>query len=481
MDELRVLIARLGWPATSARWWTMQALAARLGGPWTGAATEHALLAYLRGRRLEAEVIEALCIFWMAARQHGYAPVAELSSSIPKPSLLSNNLFLADFGLPACAIDADLREVPQAFEVPGDFHGVQGVDLPMIFKTTLSSLETQTGRPFVRQMAFEWAQNRSAYPIAPLQGDAGYFIRLLGEGFRAHLSARAAQRAISAYLRTLAVAEHVWRQPQELVREKALLALPIHPTLAFLKPERPAWTPLRGELVGDAASVEAELRCLVERVALAGPGDELIALKSPIEMTMGRCVELSLVRWLQAPGSRVAEGELATYLEGFWDRGLALRSLSTDPLAVTTPIGSAPLARLLDGKSKTLPLAGTMDLARVGYLQHDLYPSHLLLPTLAGAAQFDVAPAAARLEIRSADKVLADYSYWNAGWGPVYPKQLSGNCGAALVSRGTGYREIQSGEGEVVRSFYLWQMRTLHRSSTYGAFSETTRSGTFFV
>jgi len=480
MDELRILIARLGWPATSARWWTMQALAARLGASRTGAATEHALLAYLRGRRLEAEVIEVLCVFWMAARQHGYAPIAELSSSISKPSLLSN-LFLADLGLPACAIDADLREVSLDFEIPGDFQGVQGVDLPRIFKTTLGSFEAQTGRPFVRQMAFEWAQNRSAYPDTPLQGDAGYFIRPLGEGFRAHLSARAAQRAISAYLRTLAVAGHVWRLPQEFMREKALLALPIHPTLAFLKPERPAWTPVCGELLGEAASVEAELRRLVERVALARPGDELIAFKSPIEMTMGRCVELSLVRWLQAPGGRVADGELATYLEGFWGRGLALRSLSTDPLALTTPVGPAPLARLLDGKSKALPLAGTMDFARVGYLQHDLYPSHLLLPTLAGAGHFDVAPSAARLEIRSAEKLLADYVYWNAGWGPAYPKQLSGNCGAALVSRGTGYREFQSWESKAVRSFYLWQVRTLHRSSTYDAFSETARSGAFFV
>ncbi|SCX72514.1 multidrug DMT transporter permease [Variovorax sp. EL159] len=480
MDELRILITRLGWPATSARWWTMQVLAARLGDQDAGAATEHALLTYLQGRQLETEVIEALCIFWMAARRHGYAPVAEVSRSIPKPSVLSN-LFLVDLGLPACAIDADLCEVPQDFEIAGDFQGIQGVELPRIFQTTLRRLERQTGRPYVRQMAFEWARNRSSYQDTPLQGDAGHFIRPLGEGFHAHLSARAAQRAISAYLRTLAVAQHMWRQPQDLVRETALWALPIHPTLAFLRPERPAWMPVRCELVGEAAPVEAELRRFVERVALARPGDELIALRSPIEMTMGRCVELSLVRWLQAPGSRIAEGDLATYLEAFWDHGLTLRSLGTDPLAVITLIESAPLTRLLDGKSRALPLAGTMDLARMGYLQHDLYPSHLLLPTLAGAARFDVAPFAAGLEIRSAEKVLADYAYWNAGWGPVYPKQLSGNCGAALVSRGTDYRALQGGEGEAVRSFYLWQVRTLHRSDTYSAFSETTKSGAFFV
>lgn len=480
MDELRILIARLGWPATSARWWTMQALAARLGDQGARVATEHALLAYLRGRRLETEVIEALCIFWMAARRHGYTPVMEVARSVPKPSVLSN-LFLVDLGLPVCATDAELCEVPQEFEISEDFQGIQGVQFPRIFQTTLRNLELQTDRPYVRQMVFEWARNRSAYQDTPFQGDAAHFIRPLGEGFHAHLSARAAQRAISAYLRALAVAEYVWRQPQDVVREASLRALPIHPTLAFLKPERPVWMPAGVQLVGDAASVEAELRRLVRCVELARPGDELIALKSPIEMTMGRCVELSLVRWLQAPGSRIAEGNLATYLEAFWDHGLTLRSLGADPLTMITSIESAPLTRLLDGNSRALPLAGTMDLVRMGYLQHDLYPSRLLLPTLTGAARFDVTPFAAGLEIRSAEKVLADYVYWNAGWGPVYPKQLSGNCGAALVSRGTDYRGLQIGESEVVRSFYLWQVRTLHRSDTYSAFSETTKSGVFFV
>lgn len=38
--------------------------------------------------------------------------------------------------------------------------------------------------------------------------------------------------------------------------------------------------------------------------------------------------------------------------------------------------------------------------------------------------------------------MVADYIHWNAGWGPVRPGPLSGACGAALVSRGTSYREF---------------------------------------
>lgn len=165
MDDLRILIARLGWPTPSGRWWTLQELAKRLSHPATRAETEAALLKLLHSRKLEAEVVEALCIFWMAAGEHGYVPNPDLPNRTPKPSLLSN-LFLEALGFEAQALDADLKPAPKDFEIPGDFDGVQGVDLARIFRTTLSRLELRTKLPLIRQMAFEWAQNRTAYPEA---------------------------------------------------------------------------------------------------------------------------------------------------------------------------------------------------------------------------------------------------------------------------------------------------------------------------
>lgn len=63
MEDLRILIARLGWPLAAARWWTMQELAARLSAPSSKEATEAALLEFLGSRKLEAEVVEVLCVF----------------------------------------------------------------------------------------------------------------------------------------------------------------------------------------------------------------------------------------------------------------------------------------------------------------------------------------------------------------------------------------------------------------------------------
>lgn len=480
MNELRILIARLGWPSTSARWWTMQELAARLGEPAMKDGTETALLQFLRSRKLEAEVVEVLCIFWMAARGHGYLPTAELVGSIPKPSLLSD-LFLDDLGLSAQADDAGLKEVPGDFKIPNDFDSVQGVDLPRMFRTTLSRLEDRVGFPFVRQMAYEWTQNRAAYPDAPYQGDPWHFTRSLGDGFSGQFSARSALRAISAYLRTLAVAERFWDMPPELADEKALLALPVHPTLALLRSRRPEWFPGRTDFDGDAVAVEAALRALLDRAKAAQPDGELVAFSSPVVMSMERCVEVSLVRWSQAGGSQVDDAGLAVHLKAFWRRGQALPSAGPEPLSTTTLLGTPFLEQLVEVRSKAWPMAGMLDFDRLGYLQLDLYPSRIFLPTLPGVDDVEITPCDGHLEIKVEDQVFADFCYWNAGWGPARPKQLSGNCGAALISRGTAYRESAGSEDGVLRTFYLWQVRTLHRNDSFDEFDETLATGAFFI
>lgn len=480
MDDLRILIARLGWPTPTSRWWSMQELATKLGDPATTVNTEAALLKLLHSRKLEAEVVEVLCIFWMAASGYGYTPSAELPAHTPKPSLLSH-LFLEALGFAAQATHANLEAAPQSFKIPSDFDGVQGVELAKIFRTTLNRLELRTELPLIRQMAFEWAQNQTAYPKAPFQGDLGYFARPLGKGFVGSYSARAALRAISAYLRTMAVAERLWGLPSGLARYLALKGLPIHPTLAELRPSRPAWVPVRGDFNGDANTIEGILRGVVDGVAAERPGDELIALSTPVEMTMGRCVEVSLVRWLRVGESEVADPDLAAHLDFFWRDMPTLPSRPTTPLDRTTWLETLPIKQLLDDPSASLPLAGRMDFDRMGYLQLDLYPSRLFVPTLLGTPRTEVRQAGITLEVFENEQVVADYVHWNAGWGPVRPGPLSGACGAALVSRGMAYRELPAPRGDTVRSFYLWQVRQLHRGSTFDTFEETLKSGVFFV
>lgn len=478
MDELRILIARLGWPSTSARWWSMQELAARLGKAAIRDETEYALLQQLSSRKLEAEVVEVLCIFWMATRAYGYSPSLKLAESIPKSSILSD-LLLESFGMFA-EDDEELEEAPDDFEIPQDFDGVQGSDLPRMFRTSMGELESRTGFPFVRQMAFEWAANRSAYPDAPFQGDPWHFSRPLGDGFIGQLSSRTALRAISAYLRTLAVAEEFWGMPTDRAEASALLALPVHPTLALLRPDRPIWFPATTDFDGDREAIESSMRGLVARVKTARPDDELIAFASPIFVSMERCVEVSLVRWSQAEESSIADADLAAHLEKFWADGWMLRSASPEPLSTTTVFASPPLDRLMEDQCKAWPLAAPLGIDRLGYLQHDLYPGRLFLPTLPSTDQAELTPHGGQLEIKVDEQVIADLCYWNAGWGTARPMQFSGNCGTALTSRGRCYREGEDALEGAVRSFYLWQVKTLHRSNTFEPFDQTLTTGAMF-
>lgn len=480
MEDLRILIARLGWPSTTARWWTMQELADRLGKPSSKVATETALLEFLRFRKLEAEVVEALCVFWIAAQAHGYEVSPKLAQSIPKPSILSE-LFLESLGLRADAPVTELEQVPVGFEIPQDFNGVQGADLPRIFRTSMADIERATGLPFVRQMAFEWSVNRGVYPDAPFQGDPWHFSRPLGDGFIGQLSSRTALRMISAYLRTLAVAEEYWGMPPDRAEEMTLLALPVHPTLALLRPRRPSWFPGRTDFDGDDKAIGAAVRSLVERVQRARPGDELIAFTSPVVISMERCVEVSVVRWAQAAGGSIANGNVAEHLKGLWGSGRMLRSDAPGPLSTTTFLASPAPHAILDEKSRAWPLAMPLSLDRLGYLQHDLYPGRLFFPTMPGHGLLEVMPREGQLEIKSGSDVVADLRYWNAGWGPVRPMQFAGNCGTALVSKGTAYRATPSSTTPDVRSFYSWRVLTLHRKGTLDRFDETLTFGVEFV
>lgn len=479
MDELRILIARLGWPSTSARWWSMQELAARLGEAAMRDEAECALLQLLSSRKLEAEVVEVLFIFWMATQAYNYSPTFKLAESISMSSVLSD-LLLESFDMFA-EDDEELGEAPDDFEIPQDFDGVQGSDLPRMFRTSMGELESRTGLPFVRQMAFEWAANQSAYPDAPFQGDPWHFSRPLGDGFIGQLSSRTALRGISAYLRTLAVAQEFWGMPTDRAEAKALLALPVHPTLALLRPQRPVWFPATTDFDGDVEATESSVRGLVAHVKKLRPDDELIAFSSPIFVSMVRCVEVSLVRWSQAEGSRIADTDLAAHLEDFWANGRMLRSASSEPLSTTTIFAPPELDGLMEEQCRAWPLAAPLGFDRLGYLQHDLYPGRLFLPTLPGTDQAELAPCDGRLEVKVDEQVIADLSYWNAGWGVVRPIQFSGNCGTALISRGTGYREGAVSPEGTVRSFYLWRVRTLHRDNTFESFNQTLTTGSMFV
>ncbi|MBQ0732402.1 MAG: hypothetical protein KBT75_17000 [Oleispira antarctica] len=479
MNDLRILIARLGWPMASTRWWAMQELAIRLGNDDSKLETEDALLQLLKSRKLEAEVIEMLFIFWMAVQKYEYSPVIELSQAVPLSSVLSK-LLIESLELPTSLTKICLKEAPLEFQIPESFISTQGINVSKVFITSLRQLESSSGFPFVKQMAFELQGNLSAYPDVPVQGGLAYFSRSLGKNLIPVASERLSLRAMSAYLRTLSVAEARWGMPTEIAIKYSLKALPIHPSLAFLQPKIPKWVPVAMNFVGEKFIIEEYLRDLLIQFKNLSSGDELIAFNSPVEISQNKYIEVSLVQWLQAPGSTIDDLDLVKYLDDFWNYKPVISSAGTKPMSIETTIISPSRQSILEPNCNAWPLVGVLDWDRIGYLQHDLYPSRLFFPITADSNSLKIRPRNGGVEVQMGGERIADLLYWNAGWTSSRLKQLGGSCGTALVSKGKKYREGVNTEIEGTRSFYLWRVVILEREDCWSEYVETEMTGILF-
>jgi len=333
-DDLEVLIARLRWPVAMTRWWSMQELAALLLCSQTEVEVSKRLLVELTHCRLEAETVELICIFWMAAKQ-GYKPPSGLVSTSPRVPLLAA-LLLSDTGAKLDRVPQFPPEVaPTDFIEPARFHEIQGIEVPRAYFACLQQLERDTGFPFVRQAAFEWTKTEAAYPTAPFQGDLGHFGSPIGRGITGSFAGRTMLRMMTAYQRTLEVAGAFWDVPKELVLCLAGEALPVDLTLAFLRPLRPRWLPSLGkQVIADSAGVETFIRSAAHSLNVANPGSILLSLTTPAYVNGHEIVELSLVRWRQWGTAAVDASDLASRFyrkQERWGYGVCQLDFRSDP------------------------------------------------------------------------------------------------------------------------------------------------------
>ncbi len=466
--DIEILIARLRWPIASTRWWAMQELAALLLSPETQEEVEKQLMVELVRCRLEAETVEVICVFWMAARQ-GYAPPSNFASIVPHPSLLAA-LLLSDMGrMLSTAPNPPLEVVPENFKEPARFRELQGFDVPRTYLTRLSRLQHQTGLPFVAQCAFEWARTDDTYPMAPIQGDLAYFVRPVGDGMTGAFTTRAMLRMLTAYQRTLSVAITHWGMPEEAAVRFAVDALPVDPTLAFLRPARPSWLPdLGNQVAADSASVETFIRRAVSSLAAAEPKAVLLSLVSPTYVDNNEIVELSVIRWRRWGATAIDVRNLADRFfnrQNQWGYG----TCQSSDWGMITFVPTAELESVLDHEANAAPMAAVYRFHRCGYLQRDLYPTRLYYPVVTGFGdQLTVEPRGGELQISSANGPIATASYWNAGWSPVHPAAMSGFCGTALVGTVDSLQVLS--ESPPDDHFYIWQVSRLRRSNGHAPF-----------
>lgn len=427
------------------------------------------LLTELGRCRLEAEVVEILTIFWMATKS-GYIPPPTLASTPCHPSLAMAVLFF-DMGLePRGEPNPPLEMVSREFTPPSTFRDVQGVAVPRYFLSRLSRLQRDTGLPFVNQCAFEWVKTEKTYPAAPLQGDVAHFARSLGEGFSGAFAPRAMLRMLSAYQRTLDVARIMWGLPEELAWHLAEDALPLDPTLAFLRPHRPSWLPSLAALAtADEPSIVDAIRRALDSFSMAKPESRLLALESPVHVDSQTIAVLSLVRWRQWKTVPVDPEGLARRFYARQNRA-EFGAWEDSGWGLETSVPSVGLDTALDLETDAAPMAVVYPTNRLGYLQRDLFPSRFYLPLITGHDQpLRIVPSGEELAISSGNEMIATAQYWNAGWAAVHPSGMSGFYGTALIAK--DFQHAQT-EAPPTGYFYLWKVTRWRRSSDYGPFSQ---------
>ena len=474
--DLELLVSRMRWPIPAVRWWVIQELAGLLVHKDFTTQLESALFRELEGCMLESEVVEWLFVFWVASRG-GYVPNVDLWKHIKARSALSM-LILEDLGLHGTsegAFSALPLEVGPGYMASDEFQREQGRFVPTIFHTLCKSLEEQTGLPFSAQHAFEW--ERTASVSAAVGGsDIGYFYGRPVEEMRGQFVTSQALRGRSAYLRTLNVAQEIWRAPAGIMAEYAVVALPLDPTLARLRPHRPEWIPsFPGEGPTDANALESHVRNVLSKLKEHEPASLFMSFSEPLRVTENEVVDLEVFAWAQWEERHVDANallkETATRQETRshgWVEALKFGE------SMVTP--AQELKHLMDDAMMAAPCAGEVGMWRRGYLHSDLYSRGIVMPYSTVAANEVVArPNGGELEFSIASMEVGRWLYWNVDWTTYYHQKTRAHVGAALL----GSRSAMSllWERRPVRFFYLWRCTRLSRKQSYEHFSSDEVSG----
>lgn len=157
---IALLVTRLQWPFTSIKQWTASELSTLLTVNDTQKIVEARLLESLKSKKLESEVIEILCVFWMAC-QKGYHPTIVLGEYIFARSCLSDQLLKAidsktcNYGYYQGNFDIDSGLI----ERESNFRKNLGSEFPLMYLSTCEDLEEKYCIPLTKDFQHEWKKH----------------------------------------------------------------------------------------------------------------------------------------------------------------------------------------------------------------------------------------------------------------------------------------------------------------------------------
>lgn len=464
-------VTRLGLPIPMAKLATMQAIARALDSDDTALAFAEALADWISTRELESQCLEAICPFLVVAPRP--EAIALIRKNIGRPSIASDGLLSLVTGSPSLVASwTGCHSGPATRFSMLDEEEVQlrsGTFIPPFFTHQLERLESQTGRPFIRQWAFEYKVLGDRYGWSG-DGHLDYFLSSDRENvgqFVAHRS----HLARSAFLRTLACAVEHWGMPAALASRFAEATFPAEPIFLRIPPQNiPEWA----QMVQCRAATEAEdapafAKTLIEKIEVELNGRLMHCSLAVVDEP--RChVEFEVYAIAEA-----RDDLDAVQVIRFYEYLLGKITPDRDSLRafVSPDLGREGL-EALGFTPLLLPLIGY----GVGYLQSDLVGRVPYVPTSSkGLPNVELVPMPDGAVFRSSGRDIGSWSWWRWNWKPSHPRhQPSPTACCASLAKDATQQLIEHLGGDVE---HVWRITTWTRETDYGNWTGTKKTGRY--
>jgi len=463
-------VARLGLPIPTGKLVTIQALAQALVDPQTALIFEDAVLDWIGTRELESECLEALSALVLAQPRPEFT--ARIRRAIVQPSIASDVLLSLATGNPTVLPSwsgCHSGPAPQLLDLRSEEEALRArTFIPPVFTHALEHLEGASGRPLVRQWAFEFSvldrrvgsasDERFEYFIEREQGRVGQFV------------ARQGHLARSAYLRTLACAVEHWGMPQRLAADYVLQALPAEPLFLKLAPgHAPSWAINVQERSPEATEdKEALVRDTLRLVE--APGDRRVMHLSAAVCDSPVChMELAVFAVVRLEGLVDAQEALGFYghmLGEITPARDGLRAFVCPDLGLegTADLGFVPTV---------IPLIG----ANVGYLQSDFVGRIPYVPLSSPSLpQVEMAPRVGGAQLTSQGVPVGEFACWYWNWRPSHPKGWPSPMACCSTLTGEATHRLEADLGGSIQ--HVWKLTTWTRQKEYGDWMRMKQVGT---
>lgn len=401
-----------------------------------------------------------------------------LRAAIGRPSVLSDALIgqiLSSGILVNSWAKAHSGEAPHFFRFKDILNSLrEGIFVPAIFGNRLESLEDRTGKPVLKQWAFEF-DRLVARVGEPVDGHWEYFIDDTAdrEGATGQFIGKRGHVARSAYLRVLALAFDLWGVPEEPTIAEAMFAMPSDPTFLQMPPgDAPEWArPTHLSRPRSSEECQETVESASEAARAARSGEELVHLNIPIGRDKQFQADLEIL-------SILVKGECKDPREVFrfhdWLPGHVYLKRDQHwqieggqlPLGGELPVtGGCVLPALIPAVSKY-----------VGYFESDLVGRMPYLPAnYSSNVKLISSPKEGGMEIKLDGVACGALRYWTWMWGATHHRVLGPHTAIAVTVSKECLSSVLSVSG--YRAIKIWRISSLRRNSDYGKWEESEEYG----